>query len=194
MNAVNLIPIHRQLRDARSARVRGWSWAAGGLGVLLVMAWTYCAMAPSQAVAPPAEAFTKATAEISKANEESAVLRRQLAALRDQALSARGITDQPDFSILLALLSRAIGQDVVLNRCELSQDNGKATSAPDEVLKISGFARNQPTVAAFMLELESTGIFKSVTLVRSNEEPWMDQKVAGFQVHCVIGPVPRGKP
>jgi Tfp pilus assembly protein PilN len=193
MNAVNLIPIHRQLRDARAARVRGWSWAVGGLSALLAMAWVCCAMAPSQAVAPPAAAFTKATAEISKANEESAVLRRELAALRDQALSTRGITDQPDFSVLLALLSQAIGQDVVLNRCELSHDDLKTTSAPEQVLKISGFARNQPAVAAFMLELESTGIFKSVTLVRSNEEPWMDQKVAGFQVHCAIGPVSRGK-
>jgi Tfp pilus assembly protein PilN len=194
MNSVNLIPIHRQLRDARAARICSWAWVVGGLSLLLTMAWACCAIVPSQAVAPPAAALTKATTEISKANEETAALRRELAALREQTLSARGITEQPDFSLLLALLSRAVGEDVVLNQCELTHDNAKVKSSPADVLRISGFARNQPAVAAFMLELESTEIFKSVTLVRSNEEPWMAAKAAGFQVRCSIGPIPRGRP
>ena len=183
----NLIPMHRQLRMARAARLRGWSYAGGGMVVALAVGWMACGLTTSRAVAPPPESFSKAAAEISKANEEAATLRRELAGLREQVAARQSVTGRADTSVLLAMLSQATGEDVVMSHCELANRDPRAADSP-QVLRITGAARNQPEVAAFMLALESTGLFRNVTLVRSNQQQMMNTQVAGFQVECVIGP------
>ncbi|HEY8749430.1 MAG TPA: PilN domain-containing protein [Tepidisphaeraceae bacterium] len=192
MATMNLIPMERQVRNARINRVRAWSYAGGGLTTALGLLWACCAAAPSQVDAPSAEMFSKAAAEMTKANEEALPRRRELASLQEKVASRQYITEQPDFSLLLALLSQVTGDDVVLNHCELTHALTPAEIDRAQLLRIGGMARSQPSVAAFMLALEGTGIFKNVTLVRSNEQPLMNAQVAGFQIQCTIGPVQQG--
>ena len=197
MNRTNLIPLHRQLHDVRVARLRMWAWVAGGLCCLIVGALACCALGPSQANAAPAQEFSKAAGELTKANQEAAALRVELAAERERLRSRQLISDQPDYSLLLGLLSQQVDEDVVLNRCELgrgasSTDAAQAAQAASETLQLGGFARSQPAVAAFMLQLEATGIFKRVTLLRSNEQPLLSGQVAAFQIQCVLGPSEKG--
>jgi Tfp pilus assembly protein PilN len=183
----NLIPMHRQVRVSRANRLRAWAYGGGALLAILAIAWFGCEMAWSQVLAPPPDAFAKATTEISRANEESASLRRQLASLREQVAARQSLTDRPDVSVLLAVLSQATADGVVLSHCELTYRDPRAAEPP-QLLKMAGAARNQPAVAAFMLTLEGTGLFKNVTLVRSNQQQLMNTQVAGFQVECLIGP------
>ena len=191
MNQTNLIPLSRQLRDARRTRARTWSFALGGICGAMAVAYACCVLAPSEVSASPPEAFSKTAAELSKANQESAALRRELAVLREQVQSRQYILQQPDYSLLLGLVSQVVDDDVVLNHCELVNDSqGEQSQA--QVLKLGGFARSQPAVAGFMLQIEATGIFRKVTLVRSNEQPLLDRQAAAFQVQCVFGPSGKG--
>jgi Tfp pilus assembly protein PilN len=191
MNSVNLIPLKRQLRDERSTRLRAWGAALGALSCLLAVAYGVAAFGPSDLSAPPASAFSKAAGEVARANQEAAILRTQLAALNQQSLARQLIVDQPDRSVLLALLARAVDADVVLNQCELLHGTSQ-TATESQVLKISGYARTQPSVAGFMLQLEGTGIFKSVQLLRSSDRPLLTGRVAAFEVQCVLGPPGKG--
>jgi len=87
----NLIPVHRQLRNARSERLRAWGWACGVTMCIVTVWWLGCGTGSSRAAAPPPEAFTKTSAEISQANEESARLRRQLAELKEQVVERTSV-------------------------------------------------------------------------------------------------------
>jgi hypothetical protein len=192
MASKNLIPVYRQVRDARMSRLRAWSYGAGGLLVAEALVWGALSLAPSQGVAPPPEAFSKAAAEVSKANEQAAGLRWELETVREQVSSRQFVVEQPDYSLLLAMLSQLTGDGVVLSQCELTRGAAATGSDRAQVVKMSGFARNQPAVAAFMLDLEGTGVFKTVTLLRSSEQQLMNANTAGFQVECVLGQGQKG--
>lgn len=194
MNSVNLIPLDRRLRDDRRRRTRAWACATAVLAGLLAAAYGVAALRPDATVAPPASAFAKAAADVAHANQEAAPLRVRLAALSDDARARLLIADQPDCSVLLALLARAVDDDVVINQCELLHAAAGAPPRAAQVVKISGFARTQPSVAGFMLQLEAAGIFRSVKLVRSSEQPLLSGRAASFQVECVVGPRERGNP
>jgi hypothetical protein len=185
--SLNLIPVPRQLRDARARWLRAWGCAGGLTAGIVAMAWLAFNSTASRAAAPPPEAFTKTSAEISQANEESARLRRNLAALKEQVASRESVSRRADASVLLAVLAQATGEDIVLERCEFANRDPKADASP-QLLKMSGAARNQPAVASFLLALEGTGLFKNVSLVRSGQQQLNNAQVAAFQVECVIGP------
>ena len=194
MNSVNLIPLDRQLREERRERVRAWGLTVAVVTCIVGLAYAVAALGPSDSAAPAPSAFSKAAAEVARANQEAGPLRAQLASLNEQLEARHIVTDQPDCSVLLALLARAVDDDVVLNQCELIHATS-ANAPQSEVLKISGYARTQPSVAGFMLQLEGTGIFKSVQLVRSSDQPLLSARAAAFQVQCVLGaPAGRGAP
>jgi Tfp pilus assembly protein PilN len=182
----NLIPVHRQLRNARSERLRAWGWACGVTMCIVTVWWLGCGTGSSRAAAPPPEAFTKTSAEISQANEESARLRRQLAELKEQVVARQSVSQRADASVLLAVLAQATGEDIVVERCELAGRDPKAEGSA-QILRLNGAARNQPAVASFLLALEGTGLFKNVSLVRSGQQQLNNTQIASFQVECVIG-------
>jgi Tfp pilus assembly protein PilN len=209
MNRANLIPLARQLRDQRAARLRRWAWIIGGLCCLILATLAYFAAGNSLAGGPPPQEFSKAAAELSKANQQAASLRASLATEKQRLRSRQLIFRQPDYSLLLRLIAQQVDEDVVLSRCEFgrasdfdrasefgrARDLGGAaplSRTPSDALQLSGFARSQPAVAAFMLQLESTGIFQKVTLVRSNEQPLLSGEVAAFEILCVPGGSPKG--
>lgn len=194
MNRANLIPLSRQLRDVRSARVRTWSFVLGSVSCALAMAYACCVLVPSQVSAPTPEAFAKAAAELSKAHQESATLRKELAILQEQVHSSQYILDQPDYSLLLALISQVADEHVVLNHCELISDSTAGEQPRRQLLRLGGYARSQTALAKFMLQIESTGVFKKVTLVRSKQQPFLDNEAAAFQVQCVLGAAQKGAP
>jgi Tfp pilus assembly protein PilN len=194
MNRANLIPLQRQLRHARRARLRAWSVLLGAIAGSLLLACGVLFLDPSQTSAPAPDAFTKVAGELAQTNQETATVRRQLAALREQVNSRRFVLEQPDYSLLLSMISQVVDDSVVLDQCELSSGGTQSNPSQGQVLKVGGFARSQSAVAGFMLQLETTGIFKKVTLVRSQEQPVLDRQAAAFQVQCLLGPPNKGAP
>src|SRR4051794_38890273 len=108
MNSVNLIPLNRQLRDDRRARARAWGWALGVVSCTIGVAYALAALGSTDPSAPPASAFAQAAADIARANQDAVPLRAQLALLDEQSMARQLIADQPDCSVLLALLARAV--------------------------------------------------------------------------------------
>jgi len=135
-------------------------------------------------------------------------LRKELAATRWRLDSARGVGQQPDWSVMLALLAEGLGHDVVLKSCELNQvltpltgaGRGPAVSTPGRqdpsdkkehevtfALMVTGFGRSQTAVSQFVLRLERSGLFDSVRLIDANRQPFLNGKAIAFQLECSLG-------
>jgi Tfp pilus assembly protein PilN len=207
MNRTNLIPLQRQLRDERIARLKRWAWTTSGLCLFVVAAIACCAAWTTQSTGPTSEDFAKVATDLSKANQEAGTLRADLNVETQRLRSRQLIFEQPDYSLLLRLIAQQVDDDVVLSRCEFRQAGTERTDRVEigsvkdqksktktDSLQIWGFARSQPAVAAFMLQLESTGIFQKVSLLRSSEQPLLNGQVAAFEIQCVPGPSNQGPP
>lgn len=201
MNNTSLMPLPRQLRQARSARTRAWSFAAGA--VLMGCAATYVASAFALAdsnVPAPGE-FSRAAQELSRFNGEASRTRSQLARVQREAYAARSLSEQPDLSLLLAMVSRTAGEQVVLDHCELQttsasgakEAEGQAAGVSGAVLRLDGFGRTQAAVAGFVLQLETAGLFDRVTLLQSHSQPLFGNEAAAFRIECAMQPARGGK-
>ena len=192
MNGINLIPAHRRLHRSRRARrgiwiVVGTAYAA----ILLTVAvsvrlmWTTPGLALS-------EELDRAGREISDAQADQADLRRQLQRVAASLAAGQTVGTQPDWSILLSVMARQMGDDVVLDSFRLA-GQGPAAGADGEplplasrpyTLQLSGMARDPLAVSNFVLRLERTGLFQRVTLGQSQRREVSGGEAVGFRIEC----------
>ncbi len=186
MNRHNLIPHDRRRRRAvRRAGVR-WAVATAALSVVLTVTATGLSAALPSPAADAAEADrTAAAAAVARAaaGRDRAAARSVAAALA----AAREVADQPDWSLLLADLSRRLGDDGVLSGCDLS-----AEPKGPLALRLTGVARTQPAVTALALRLERAGLFDRVDLLRTSPAKLMGDDAVGFQIVCTFAPAAGG--
>ena len=204
MNKVNLVPLHRQLLQARRARCRGWCAILVILCASLAVTYAVCRATLAGGSIPAGAHLATAAAELSRANSRAAALTAQLQEIHRREASARSISEQPDFSALLALLSKTVNQNIVLDLCELTPTAEPLSAAPQGVavadvsdprsvtLTIGGFGRTQSAVDAFVLDLESQGLFDRVTLLKSTRQPLLGVDAAAFRVECLMQPARGG--
>jgi hypothetical protein len=201
MNSTNLVPLARQLRQARSTRIRAWSIALGA--ALLASGATYaaCTYALADARAPAPAEFTRAAREVSQFNADASRVRAQLAGVRREAYAARSLSEQPDVSLLFDLISRTADEQIVLSRCELTESPSAGKGADEDaaavggaVLRLDGLATTQAAVAGFVLQLETAGLFNRVALLQSHSQPLFGQEAAAFRIECVMQPARGGTP
>lgn len=195
MNQVNLLPLPRQIRRARSARIRAWSIGLGALVVLCAATYGGCAFVFSDLNAPRKADFSSTARELSQLNGDATHLKAQLAAVLREVYSAQSLSEQPDLSLLLGLVSRTADERIILSRCELTEsgppDKGaEAESANFEgaILRLDGFGKTQTAVAAFVLQLETTGVFDRVSLLQSHTQPLLGTDAAAFRIECAMQP------
>lgn len=195
MNSANLLPLPKQLRRARSRRV--WRWLIAASTVLVLCAATYagCVFVLRDSKAPSAADFSSAARELSQINGEAGRLKAQLAGVQQEVYSAQSLSEQPDLSLLLGLISRTADERIILSRCELTESGpgGKGSEAESAsiggaVLRLDGFGKTQTAVAAFVLQLETTGVFDRVTLVQSHSQPVLGTDAAAFRIQCAMQP------
>ena len=209
MTTVNLIPLHRRQAKARRERLRAWTLFGGMYAVLL--------LAAGVAITLLCTTTQSSRDELGKLQEETKRSTRQLTALQLAAveaqktlMSAKAVADQPDWSTLLAALSKSIGDSVVLNRCELIpfKDEPSLASTPVQPVKlapgvaaptapiqrsparilvhIAGLGRSQAAVAQFVLALEGTNLFERVTLLQTNRQMFLSADAVGFELDCPL--------
>lgn len=202
---VNLIPAHR--RDARGRRARVRTWAAVCSAYLVLLGTTYlcCALAWRVSSDGLDEDLGAASSEIAELTGSLDGAEAELADAQLLLDSIRGIAKQPDWSLLLALVARTLGDEVVLDTCRLGPPNVKGTvvrgqksvngaaaaaaggasrNEPPYTLYISGFARSQAAVSRFVLRLDGLDLFERVDLLRTSREAMFDGDATGFQVRC----------
>jgi len=204
MADANLIPAHRRDARLRSARLRQWSTAcivyAGVLGVGYGMCRGFWIEAGDTS-----RDLEEVAQQIDQSNQAIDVLSQELAAARLMLDSTLKVADQPDWSVLLALTARTLGDQIVLERCQVlesTKDDSFTPSArrgrsrgrialrhemPDAfTMELSGYGRSPEAVARFVLRLERTALFDKVTIRSTDRQPFRAGEAIAFEIGCTL--------
>ncbi len=192
--SVNLIPSPKLLAMQRRKQTRKWAAACLAYAIMLVAVYAGCRMRWGGNDVQAGE-LSAVSGEITNYNRQIAAVKNAETALRAKIDANNAVGQQPDWSILLALLARNLGNDVVLKHCELDLDRQDPSSPPSAdagqqkqfVLEVHGLGRTQTAVSAFILRLERVGLFDQVKLIRTRREEFMTGRVVAFQLACTLG-------
>ena len=129
-------------------------------------------------------------------------LRGRIGRAEARLTSGRAVGEQPDWSLLLAMLSSALGDETVLRSIRLqappeaapgaagsSGKPGRADAArtlQPISLEVTGLGRTQQVVSEFVLRLEHTPLFETVRLVDTRREPFLNDHAVVFRIECVL--------
>jgi Tfp pilus assembly protein PilN len=194
MNNRNLIPTNRLVVKTRARAIQRWSIVnAVYLGVLGAAAGALFAFTGQHDSVADASSVK---AELSQSNRTLASLRQQSVLLKASLQSAKEISQTPDWSILLAALSNSLGDEVVLNRIDSTNDS--KTTAPTigvpKVLRLSGIGRSQQSVTQFVLKLEGLNCFSRVRLLQTSPQILRGYDSIGFELECSLTGKPEVQP
>lgn len=200
MISVNLIPMrHRQQRLLRARRKR-WVVAASIYAILLAVAYGGWRIAWGGDDLDMSHQLTLLRSDLADGAKSISRIRAALHEAKLTRQANQAVTGQPDWSLLLALIARMRGDEVVLNRCALdisSKTLGlpaislpalaeSADAAAPAVLRLQGYGRTQASVAQFALGLERTGLFETVSLLKTNREMFLNGEAVAFRMECQL--------
>ena len=205
MNDVNLIPYHRRIRQRRKARLWLWFWLAGGYFCLMIIVLSSVYLmwkVNDQSLSRDLDTLTRRIE-----NDRSSVrqLRQERAKVSSIYTTSRAIHHQPDWSKLLILLGDNLDDDIILNNCQVVtlDEEGREVSGlkqaeltpasmsalvgePRHVLTLSGYGLEQRAVSQFVVRLEQSGLFESVSMTHSLRQDFLNQKAIAFNIQCRI--------
>ena len=204
--SVNLVPSARREAQVRSARIRFWLmtcaiYGLGWLGVLVLVGAT--ALNDDAGLRDELRQVNNLVAE---SESELAALRGELGRLNAELTTSRTIRKQPDWSILLALLSTTLGERIILRNCKLTSFHkspgtrspvtrstvedrsltGVARDSTKTRLQLGGLGLSQQAVSEFVLRLEETLLFHQVKLIDTRREPFLDGDAIAFHIECLL--------
>jgi hypothetical protein len=188
MNSTNLIPMARQLRNARRARLIRWGVTSAAIIALLAGADGLLRLNVARSASIDATQCARLNNEIAEKTKAANQLRGEIQMIDRQVQASRVVTEHPDYSVLLSLLSQTAGTQVTLHQCAVDRpQHGEeiARNVPP-TLRVSGFGASQSAVTSFVLRLEATGVFDQVTLLRSNEQNDVGGATTSFQLECLF--------
>ena len=196
---VNLIPAPRRQAKRRQTRVRLWL-----TGCVVYTALWFAAFVAAQVVVRSEDralraTFVEASAQVQEVEKTVAALRGRIG--RDEARLASGhaVGEQPDWSLLLAMLSSALGDETVLRSIRFQAPpeaapggprggggSDVARTLPPITLDLTGLGRTQQVVSEFVLRLEHMPLFKQIRLVDTRREPFLNDHAVVFRIECVL--------
>ena len=179
MNTGNLIPSTRRANKARRVRLRRWAAISIGYACLLgVLSLGVAEFFGADSLDPAV--ISKARGEISKSSATLVSLRTQAVGVRRQLDSIQEVSDQPDWSILLAAVAKRRGEEIILSGCELSR-GGSAI-----VLRIEGTGLTNKAIAAFVLRLQEIPVIGQVKLLQTSRKQMLGKDAYTFQLTCSL--------
>lgn len=203
MEQGNLIPAERTARKRRKARRRMWTALCATYAVLLAVGSLAAHMICPSEARSAIEQLEGTALEIEQSHHTLLALRDELAQAAATLEAARAMRQQPQWSHLFAELSRRLGQEMVLSRCQLVTSMASGRSDGNEWkeslaskplgaflterryrLALSGFGKTQESVSQFVLKLEGVGVFERVRLVNSSRQTFQDGEAVAFSVDC----------
>ena len=204
MTSTNLMPRDRLARKRRQGRLRVWIACCAAYGVVLGAACMVSHAAWGGAPGQVADELGAIRQEVKKASGSVIKARRELAEAHTVLRAGRAVGNQPDWSVLLGLLSRELGDDVVLAECKV----GPVTKDRSEPAKraaglgaagleaplgemrykvvLTGFGRTQSAVSQFVLRLEQVEILEQVKLAKSSRQSFGDGEAVAFRIECML--------
>jgi Tfp pilus assembly protein PilN len=197
VKGANLIPHARMLARRRAARVKLWSTVVPATASVLMAAYGYLrASWPTETSSLREELGSRESAiklkqaEMSRLKSDTETVRRLI-----RANEAVGL--QPDWGVLLLLVSARLGDEVVLQSCILdpvNQQDGKAVSAsglrPTSFrLTLGGVGKDQRAIANFVRALDNQdpgGLFDQVSLLECRRMPFAGREAMSFRIECAL--------
>lgn len=176
MIAVNLLPpayIHARLARRRCA---GWSVATSVFGLLLACAAVGLGLGMQRDETDPAPKIGLLEGQIREKQRAVEQAKAKSRALTTRLAAARAVGVHPDYSVLLGLLAGLREGEITLASVAVAsrvttealaagpRSKAKPKETPHIELALTGLARSPAAVAAFVLRLEKTGLFASVSL------------------------------
>lgn len=206
MKQVNLIPAARRLRKRRARTLRAGALFCAAYSLLATAAgaaaWMTLHETDDQLIAR-----TEQVAQSIKCSQARLTrIRAQSAAARSQLQANSRLTQRPDWSLLMGLISDAGADQVMLRRVavrradpppapiEIKKPGAKPRPAgesgpvaPSEfAVELSGFARTSLETSEFAMRLEKLGLFEKVTLLETSREPYQGEQATRFSVRCTL--------
>lgn len=191
MTSLNLIPKWRRERRKLRARRKAWVIAGCVYAGLLSIGYAGWRFAWHDDERDMAATLTIARHDVEEMTHNIALLRGAAGKTRRALAVTEALLGEPDFSVALALAGRLRGDEVVLNRCSLDAATKGATSLPGDPagpprFSVQGFGRSQAAVSQFALRLERSGLFQSVSVLKSNREPFLSGEAVAFRLECLL--------
>ncbi len=204
--SVNLVPSARREAQVRGARIRFWFMTCTiyGLGWLAVLVLVGATALNDDAGLR--DELRQVNDLVGESESELATFRGELGRSRGELATSLTIGKQPDWSVLLALLSTTLGDRIMLRNCKLTtlhkspgprgpvmastvEDRsmtGVARESTTIQLQLDGFGLAQQAVSEFVLRLEETSLFRQVKLLETRREPLLDGEAIAFHIECLL--------
>jgi len=196
MISVNLIPPDRLAGKTIRGHLRIWS-AVGTVYLLVLVAALgacYAAWGRNDNVGL-AKQLASTQLQIDETAAAMSEMTAQLSKAKEALATVETVADQPDWSILLALLAKQTGKDVVLQACQVAPEKGPSgigdpsgenstSEGATYRLALVGFGQTQQAVSRFLLELDRVEVFDEVRLVKSNRQPFLEGQAVAFRIEC----------
>ena len=206
--SVNLVPKQRQKARCMNARLQFWMGSCGGYSLLWVSAFILIRLIGIGGPDALGSDLEKITSRAKEVESDLAQLRSDLGRSSAELAASRKIGSQPDWSVLLSLLSATLGDSIVLRDCQLITDQasdstsskGNRTKFLQEAvstrkpvadmgtvqLQIGGLGLNQQAVSEYVLRLERLELFSQVKLIETKREPFLDGQAIAFHLQCIF--------
>jgi len=205
MSDVNLIPASRVVRRRRKARLCVWVTVCGMYGALITAGSLTFHVAHAGEGRSQARQLETADKQIEENNRTMLALRRQLAETTTALETTKALHGQPDWSKLLTGLSAQLGEEIVLNRCQLTtraadgkvitMDGSRSGPAVPlgaflkgcrRTLLLNGYGKSQEAVSQFVLRLEGSGVFDLVRLANCSRQTFLKGEAVAFVAECQL--------
>lgn len=193
---VNLLPAKVRLELARRHRRRGWSLVALTVLAVGALGWQWSSRYADEARTlrvALGDARTRVRQKMKKRGSISA----RVEALRNQLRTIEAMSTDTSWAQNLAALARAVPQGALVTRLGVSPARpARAASAvgrsktagsdpdPLEEIVVEGYAADHLVLAHYLRELQSSGLFRQVRLLRSASEPLGTGTALKFGVSC----------
>ena len=207
IHSVNLVPSPRRFAAAARKRAHRWCWGVAIYAAVLLSAYIACSAAISVDGDDKTPMIEKATHQIEELNIAASTLRPQLDEAHTRLAVARTVGDQPDWSLLLAVVSSTVDDQIVLTttKLEAAADSVPASKPPTRLpsgapadsnamppqptmlrVTLQGMGRSPAAVTQFVLRLERLGLFERVDLARSARQNLGAIDANVFRIECLL--------
>lgn len=185
MKAINLISDSRKLEYRKANCITAWT---GGLAIWTAAIATACTLAAalshieSDFESTRSALLLRTTAAQSNAAQSKAVIDR----VNTRLAITRAVRANPDWSVLLPVVSAELGDEVALERIALEPVRS-AEAQSRATLTLTGVGTSRAAVTDFVMRLEQTGAFVRVETASAQRRPIRDHEFFAFELLCRVG-------
>lgn len=196
---INLIPDSRRRVRTHRNRIKCWVAAGSVYGFILLIG---CGLLRTVWATGDPDTLSRSNqtqARMQAIHDSISDIHSQLGAYEQTLTANRDLIEHPDWGLLLGLLSKTLGDNLVLREFEIQRiamsDANSSQQVDEEAsghgdtafrLTIKGMGRTQAAVSQFALRLEKTGLFDGVKLLDTSLAPFLSGKAVAFRLECKL--------